>query len=244
MHDANNALAVDPGEAAPLQKALTEYSLQLQAVLITHHHADHQGGLPNLLRDNPRLDIYAPRLEPVNRRSIELSGDETIQLKCMGEESLYVQVLSVAGHTRGHLAYYVRTEQVLFCGDTLFGGGCGRLFEGTAQQMFDSLTKIAALPDNTRIYCAHEYTENNLAFAQAIEPDNTAIVERLAAVETTTANGHPSLPSTLQLEKATNPFLRCRQPAVIAAACKLEPSVDKDNPVAVFAALRARRDTW
>jgi hydroxyacylglutathione hydrolase len=204
------AFVVDPGDAAPVQARLLADGLTLEGILITHHHADHQGGVAELKARWP-VAVYAPGIESITGCTHPLSGGEHLEI--LGTP---VDVLAVPGHTLGHLAYYAAGR--LFCGDTLFGAGCGRLFEGTPEQMSASLDRLAALPDDTLVYCAHEYTEMNLRFALAVEPDNPAIRERAARVAALRAANRPSVPSTLGEEKATNPFLRCAEPDVIAAA--------------------------
>jgi hydroxyacylglutathione hydrolase len=230
----DQAFVVDPGDAGPVIRHLEQAGLSLAGILITHHHADHQGGVAALL-ERYRPLVYAPEIESITGRTHPLNGGESIDV--LGQE---VAVLAVPGHTLGHLAY--RAGDALFCGDTLFGAGCGRLFEGTPAQMADSLGRIATLPDETRIFCAHEYTEMNLRFALAVEPDNPAIHHRVAAVAAKRALGQPSVPSTLAEERATNPFLRCEVPSVIAAA-RAHAAVD-DQKVAVFAAIRAWRNVF
>lgn len=236
LDDGRAAVVVDPGEAAPVLAALAERRLELAAILITHHHADHQGGVAELLAAWPQAAVYAPQQEAVAGCNRPLQGGETLLL--LGGE---FSVLAVPGHTRGHLAYW--HAGALFCGDTLFGAGCGRLFEGTPEQMAGSLARIAALPETTLIYCAHEYTEANLRFAAAVEAANPALTERCARVAELRARGEASVPSTLAEEKATNPFLRCQVPAVIAAARHRDATVD-GSPTAVFAALRAWRNVF
>lgn len=228
------AFVVDPGDAAPVLQRLTTDGLELSGILITHHHADHQGGIAELLRHRA-CDVFAPADESITGRTRPLRGGE--RLEVLGTS---VEVLAVPGHTLGHLAYLA--PGALFCGDTLFGAGCGRLFEGTPAQMSDSLARIAALPDETRIYCAHEYTQMNMPFAQAVEPDNAAVQARLHKVSAMRAAGLATVPLLLGEEKLTNPFLRCDQPAVIAAA-RAHGATD-DAPVAVFAALRAWRNIF
>lgn len=228
------AFVVDPGEAAPVQAHLAAAQLRLAGILVTHHHADHQGGVAELAARWP-VRVYAPGNESITGCTHPLSGDECIEV--LGQP---VRVMAVPGHTRGHLAYCA--DGALFCGDTLFGAGCGRLFEGTPAQMSASLASIAALPDTTRIYCAHEYTEMNLRFAMAVEPENTALQTRVARVAGLRAAGLPSVPSTLAEEKATNPFLRCQEPAVVAAA--LRQGATAREPVAVFAAIRGWRNNF
>jgi hydroxyacylglutathione hydrolase len=228
------AAVVDPGDAAPVIARLEALQLQLETILITHHHADHQGGVGELIqRWQPR--VYGPAAESITGCSDPLLGGETIEV--LGQE---VAVLPVGGHTRAHLAYHV--PGAVFCGDTLFGAGCGRLFEGTPAQMCDSLARIAALPDDTRIYCAHEYTEANLRFAVAVEPDNAALRERVERVAQIRSAGLSSVPSSLREEKATNPFLRCAEPGVIAAA--QAHGATEASLVEVFAAIRGWRNTF
>ena len=228
------AAVVDPGDAAPVITRLEVLQLQLETVLVTHHHADHQGGVGELVeRWHPR--VFGPEQESITGCSDPLSGGEKITV--LGHP---VDVLPVGGHTRGHIAYYV--PGAVFCGDTLFGAGCGRLFEGTPAQMCASLARLAALPDETKIYCAHEYTETNLRFALVIEPQSAVLRERVERVARIRAAGLPSIPSTLREEKETNPFLRCGEPAVIAAA-RAHGAVDA-SPEAVFAAIRGWRNTF
>lgn len=228
------AVVVDPGDAAPVQARLEADGLSLEAILITHHHADHQGGVAALVeRWQPK--VFAPASESITGCNHPLSGGERIDI--LGAT---LNVLAVPGHTLGHLAY--SAKGALFCGDTLFGAGCGRLFEGTPAQMAASLASIAALPDETLIYCAHEYTAANLRFALAVEPDNPAIQARVAKVAALRATGQASVPSTLAEEKASNPFLRSSEPAVIAAA--LQYGASDTSPVAVFAAIRGWRNAF
>jgi hydroxyacylglutathione hydrolase len=229
-----HAAVVDPGDANPVIARLEALQLQLDTILITHHHADHQGGVEELVaRWQPR--VFGPAKESITGCTDPLSGGERIEV--LGQA---VDVLQVGGHTRAHLAYYV--PGAVFCGDTLFGAGCGRLFEGTPAQMCESLARLAALPDETRIYCAHEYTEMNLRFAVAVEPHNRLLRERVERVARLRAAGLPSVPSTLGEEKATNPFLRCGEPAVVAAA-QAHGAVDL-SLVPVFAAIRGWRNSF
>lgn len=228
------AVVVDPGDAAPVEARLAADGLSLEAILVTHHHADHQGGVGALAaRWHPA--VYAPAKESITGCTYPLAGGERITILDGA-----VDVLAVPGHTLGHLAYVAPGQ--LFCGDTLFGAGCGRLFEGTPAQMAASLASLATLPDETAVYCAHEYTAMNLEFARAVEPENPALAVRVARVAAQRAAGLPSVPSTLAEEKATNPFLRCSEPAVVAAAMA-RGAVDR-SPTAVFAAIRAWRNTF
>lgn len=230
------AVVVDPGDAAPVLAVLARERLSLEAILITHHHADHQGGVAQILAHAPAA-VFGPAAESITGLTQPLHGGETLRLPRLGAE---FRVLPVPGHTAGHLAYYGAGR--LFCGDTLFGCGCGRLFEGTPAQMAGSLARIEALPDETEVFCAHEYTQMNLRFALAVEPRNAALRRRADATALARAQGLPTVPSTLALEKATNPFLRCREPAVIAAA-RAHGARD-ESPVAVFAAIRAWRNDF
>jgi hydroxyacylglutathione hydrolase len=228
------AAVVDPGDATPVIARLEALQLRLETILVTHHHADHQGGVAELVeRWRPR--VFGPEQESITGCSDPLRGGETIAVLDHPAD-----VLAVGGHTRGHIAYHF--PGLLFCGDTLFGAGCGRLFEGTPAQMCASLSRLAALPDETKVYCAHEYTETNLRFALAVEPQSVALRERVERVARIRAAGLPSIPSTLREEKDTNPFLRCGEPAVIAAALA-HGAVDA-SPEAVFAAIRGWRNTF
>ncbi len=237
IHDDRHAAVVDPGDAAPVLRFLQDRQLTLAAVLITHHHADHVDGLDSLLAAHP-VPVYGPRNEAIDDVTHRLAEPDRIELPHLG---LTLQVLDVPGHTAGHIAYF--GEGRLFCGDTLFACGCGRVFEGTPAQMSDSLDKLAALPENTAVYCAHEYTLSNIAFAQAVEPDNAPLFQRAREAAETRRQGRPTVPSTIALEKATNPFLRCRMPA-IAQAVESHTGTHPADTVAVFAALRQWKNTF
>lgn len=228
------AAVVDPGEPEPVIERIETLGLQLESILITHHHADHQGGIA-ALQARWQAEVFGPEIESITGCNRPLRGGETITV--LGQQ---VKVMAVPGHTLGHLAYYV--PGALFCGDTLFGGGCGRLFEGSPAQMSQSLASIAELPDDTLIYCAHEYTEANLRFAVAVESLNTNLQARVKRVAELRAAGLPSVPSSLAEEKATNPFMRSGEPAVIAAAME-HAAVDRSK-VAVFAAIRQWRNSF
>jgi hydroxyacylglutathione hydrolase len=236
LHSGRSAVVVDPGDAQPVLDVLEREGLWLVGILITHHHDDHQGGVSDLLARYP-AQVFGPARESITGITQPLQGGETIRIDPLDVD---FQVLAVPGHTRGHLAYY--GAGCLFCGDTLFGAGCGRLFEGTAEQMADSLTRLAALPDDTAIYCAHEYTEANLRFARAVEPSNPHVQERVRQVAAARAQGLPTVPSTLALEKATNPFLRCQEAEVLASASSRKAG--SRSAVEVFAALREWRNCF
>jgi len=212
LEDGRNAVAVDPGDARPVHEFLDRKGLSLAAVLATHHHADHVGGLVGLA-DRWRCETFGPAGEKVAGLDRRLAEGDRISIPGLG---LDFGVLDIPGHTAGHIAF--AGENLLFCGDTLFACGCGRLFEGTAQQMVDSLDKLARLPAATRVFCGHEYTLANIRFAEAVEPDNARLKARKQREEEKRARGVPTLPSTVEEELATNPFLRCSQPAVVTAA--------------------------
>ncbi len=200
-------IVVDPGDAAPVLEYVNQHQLTIAAILITHHHPDHSGGMHTLSQT-----FQAPIYGPANDGLAGLTHPVTEKnhIKILGFPDF--QIFDIPGHTRGHIAFY--TDHVVFSGDTLFSGGCGRLFEGTAQEMYASLEKLAQLPDNTKVYCGHEYTVSNLRFAQAVEPDNPHIAQALLAKTALREKDHPTLPSTLAFEKAINPFLRCTVPTV------------------------------
>jgi hydroxyacylglutathione hydrolase len=231
------AAVVDPGEAHPVLDYLQRERLELCAILATHHHPDHVGGIAELLAQRA-VPVYGPRGEPISTLSHPVSEGDQVGIPQLG---LRFSVLDIPGHTRAHIAYYGANS--LFCGDTLFACGCGRLFEGTAQQMVDSLAKLAALPDSTLVYCGHEYTLANIDFAREVEPKNEDLKARAASEAEKRKHDRPTLPSTIGREKQTNPFLRCVQPAVIASADKYLGARASD-PVQVFAALRAWKNAY
>jgi hydroxyacylglutathione hydrolase len=209
-------IIVDPGDAEPVIAAITAQSLEPVAILITHHHWDHVGGIDDLLARWP-MPVYGPAKETIPHISQPLVEGDTVHIDALDAD---FAVLDVPGHTAGHIAYFhdAPNNNLLFVGDTLFAGGCGRLFEGTPAQMHDSLSRIAELPDDTRVYCAHEYTADNLVFARIAEPSNAALQARQQTVEQQRAQGQATVPSLLADEKATNPFLRCAQPEIIRGA--------------------------
>jgi hydroxyacylglutathione hydrolase len=238
LRSGRHAVVVDPGDAAPVMARLKDLSLTLDAILITHHHADHIGGVNELLQHWP-VTVYAPKHEQFNFHHEAVEENSLVHLPSI---SLGLSVIEVPGHTLGHVAYYGANS--LFCGDTLFGGGCGRLFEGTSEQMYHSLQRLAELPGNTAVYCTHEYTEQNLRFASMLEPDNPALKKRRAKTRQLRLAAQPTLPSSIGLELETNPFLRCDQPAIQLAA-SLNTAVNPlTNPVSVFASIREMRNHY
>ncbi len=239
IHDGQHAVVVDPGDAAPVEAALASLRLKLDAILLTHHHADHAGGVAELLAGR-NIPVYGPAKERIAGVSVPLSEGQQVTLASLG---LTLSVLDVPGHTAGHIAYVATDPHWLFCGDTLFAGGCGRLFEGTPEQMTRSLAKFAALPDDTAVYCAHEYTVSNLRFAVAAEPDNRLLAERLDREQQRRALGEATVPSSIGVEKQTNPFLRYREPGVVRTL-QAAGRLAQDDPVAAFAALREWKNTF
>lgn len=245
IHDGRHAVAVDPGDAGPVEDFLQRRGLALAAVLITHHHPDHVGGLQALLAHR-RVPVYGPAREAIAGVDHPVAEGDVVTIAA---PRLSLAVFDVPGHTAGHVAYYAAASAPggppgsLFCGDTLFSAGCGRLFEGSPAQMAASLAKFAALPDATRVYCTHEYTLSNLAFARAAEPGNSERDAYAAWCEARRAAGEPTLPSSIGREKAVNPFLRCSAPGVIAAVAAHGGSRPVDE-VACLAMLRAWKDDF
>jgi hydroxyacylglutathione hydrolase len=213
LREGNHAAVIDPGDHRPVVDYLARHSLALTAILCTHHHADHVGGVEALLELAGEVPVFGPATERIPARTVALS--EGMQVQVPGMDMAF-EVVDVPGHTAGHIAYV--GHSTLFCGDTLFAAGCGRLFEGTALQMTNSLAKLRALSPDTLFYCAHEYTLSNLRFARAVEPDNPAIVARLVSETARRARGEPTLPATIGGERATNPFLRWDVGTVIDSA--------------------------
>jgi hydroxyacylglutathione hydrolase len=232
------AFVVDPGDANPVEAKLQDMQLSLTGILITHHHLDHTGGLEQL-RSNHTPIVYGPANPAVEGIDHRLASGDVIQV--LGES---FSVKEVPGHTLDHIAYFHDGDiPLLFCGDTLFAGGCGRVFEGTPPMMHASLESLAALPGNTRVYCAHEYTLANLAFARAVEPDNIDLKQRLADAEATRARNEPTVPSTLALEMKTNPFLRCTEPALLDSL-RAQGRLEGESGAAVFATVRDWKDNF
>ncbi len=231
LQDGRRVVAVDPGDEAPVLDYLEKESASLAAILLTHHHGDHTGGVAGLVARHP-VPVYGPAAEPIAGVTVPLREGDALALTDIRGR---FQVIDVPGHTRGHVAYY--GHGALFCGDALFGCGCGRLFEGTAQLMWDSLCKLAALPPDTRVYCAHEYTQSNIRFALAVEPGNAALRARAERVAQLRADRQATVPFLLGEEWATNPFLRSTLPEV-AAAAERHCGARLAGPAEVFAVLR------
>lgn len=234
---------VDPGDAAPVEAVLEREGLELSAIVLTHHHPDHTGGVQQLRRRG--AVVFGPRGEDIPGVDRRLGAGERAVLPALGLE---LRVIEVPGHTRGHIAYFAERHgsdprPLLFCGDTLFAGGCGRVFEGTPAQMLESLARLAALPPDTLVFCAHEYTLSNLRFAAAVEPGCAPVAARLAEVESMRAQSLATVPSAIGVELQTNPFLRTAQPGVrAAAAARLghEPA----SEVECFAAIREWKNVF
>lgn len=235
----SRCVVVDPGDATPVLKFLAERKLTLDAILVTHHHADHVGGVDELTAHWP-VPVYGPAAEHIACVTHALHEGDTVVLPQFVSEPF--RIIEVPGHTRGHIAYV--SGDILFCGDTLFAAGCGRLFEGTAAQLHESLTRLAALPEKTRVFCTHEYTLSNLRFAMAVDADNAELAERVFVEQERRARNEPTLPSNIALERATNPFLRCTTTSIIESAERYARThanlrdASVSNEVNVFAALR------
>ncbi len=231
------AAVVDPGDSEPVIRAVEQQQLRLTAILATHHHADHVGGAM-ALKQRYGAALYGPARETIAGLDHRLSAGDKIDV--LGDR---FEVIDIPGHTAGHIAFYAGAIKppIVFCGDTLFACGCGRLFEGTAEQMLASLDALAELPPATRVYCGHEYTVANIRFALAVEPDNRDLQTRAATATATRKRGEPTLPSTIGLELATNPFMRCDLPSVRAAASGISRSAGFAR-VSTFATIRSWKD--
>ncbi len=230
--EGSDLIVVDPGDAKEVFEYLQKNNLRLSTILITHHHWDHTGGIAALKERFPHIHVIGPKHDPVELLTRKVSENESIELPDFG---LTLKVLDIPGHTLGHIAYY--NDELLFCGDTLFSCGCGRIFEGTPQQMFHSLEKLKQLNKKTLVYCGHEYTLANIAFAKAVEPNNEALLNYEQHILALKNKGLPSLPSSLATELETNPFLRCNFDAVIKAVQE-KANIKTASPVTIFAHLR------
>lgn len=247
IHDGRHAAVVDPGDAVPVLAALQAEGLTLAAILLTHHHADHVGGVVDLARqavsdEFPTIPVYGPAREQsrIKGMTVPLADNARVQIASLG---LDLQVLDIPGHTLGHIAYYAADHGLLFCGDTLFAGGCGRIFEGTPAQMLGSLQRLAALPEAAQVYCAHEYTLANLAFAAAVEPGNARLQSRITHERARRQRGEATVPTTISLERQTNPFLRATEKE-IQTSLKNAGRLTELDEVSSFAALREWKNTY
>jgi hydroxyacylglutathione hydrolase len=233
---------VDPGDAKPCITFLEENNLQLCAILITHHHADHTGGVAELkeycLNKGWPLTVYAPENEKITHVDIRVKGKQVIEINAL---ELSFEIIDLAGHTLDHIGYY--SSDVVFCGDTLFSGGCGRIFEGSPQQMLSALTRLTDLPNRTHVYCAHEYTLANLTFALAVEPQNAELVHYYNQVVTRRANNISTVPTSILLEKKINPFLRCHQQEIINSAFDFSGEKPTDT-LETFTIIRQWKDQF
>lgn len=234
--DSVHTWVVDPGDAAPVINVLSQQKLSLSGILITHHHHDHSGGINDLIKYAGPIPVYGSHQSPLKNLTAPLNDGNEIMLF-----SKPFQTLAIPGHTLDHIAYYGNDS--LFCGDTLFSAGCGRIFEGTPAQMYDSLSRIANLPDETHIYCGHEYTLNNLYFAQHVDPNNKFIAEKINKIERGDFNNGCTLPSLLGEEKKINPFLRCQMPDVIQSVEK-HAGKTMQNVAEVFQYLREWKNNF
>ncbi|MEX2366866.1 MAG: hydroxyacylglutathione hydrolase [Pseudohongiellaceae bacterium] len=237
-----DACIVDPGDARPVLEALQEHKLNLEAIFITHHHADHIGGVDELL-SHYKVPVYGPDSPDIPQVTHKLAQGDNVEL--FGHS---FSVLEIPGHTLDHIAYFcgekvVRDKPALFCGDTLFAGGCGRVFEGTHAMMYASLQKLAVLPGDTQVFCAHEYTLANLKFALAVNPDNELLVQRMAREKAKRSNDTPTVPTSIQLELETNPFMRCQNSELLSAA-QQHAHQKLTGPARVFGVIRQWKDSF
>lgn len=237
-----SCIVVDPGDGQAALGAAAAHDVRVSAIFITHHHADHSGGILDMLRDIGAKDnlgkapipVYGPRGESILGVTHKVSEGDTVSVPGFDPFA----ILDIPGHTKGHIAYYSAKAGILFCGDTLFAGGCGRLFEGTPEMLFNSLKKMNALPPDTLVYCAHEYTEKNLAFALTVEPHNLDLQKRYKEVCALREKQQPTIPSTLLIEQQTNPFLRTDSAEIRRYLAQ------SGSPVEIFAALRSLKDSF
>ena len=245
IHDGKSAIVVDPGDFAPVNEYLVRSELQLTGILITHHHADHTGGILSLLQSwGSQIPVYGPVGDNIPGRTQAAMEGDKIEI---AHPRITLQVYEVPGHTLSHIAYFANmqanvVEPMLFCGDTLFACGCGRLFEGTPTQMTQSLAKFAALPKNTLVYCTHEYTLSNIRFALAVEPDNLNLISWSQKAKELRDQGLPTLPTTIGQELQVNPFMRCDQREVISAAKTVSGQDSLPSPAHVLAVIRGWKD--
>jgi hydroxyacylglutathione hydrolase len=247
MHDGSSALVVDPGDASPTLEYLKTNNLTLKGILITHHHADHTGGILNLLQTlGADIPVYGPVGDNIPGRTVVVMQDDTFEIP---SPRISLKVFEVPGHTLSHIAYFANmqanvVEPMLFCGDTLFASGCGRLFEGTPTQMAESLGKFAALPKNTLVFCTHEYTLSNIRFALAVEPNNFNLITWAEHAKSLREQNLPTLPTTIGQELQANPFMRCDQADVIEMAKEVSGQTLLPTPAHVLAVIRAWKDRF
>ncbi len=247
IHDGVSALVVDPGDSGPVLDYLAKSQLTLKGILITHHHADHTGGILDLLNTlGPQIPVYGPVGDNIPGRTQIVKEGDHVEID---SPRISFQVFEVPGHTLSHIAYYAKSqaniaEPMLFCGDTLFASGCGRLFEGSPTQMTQSLAKFAALPKNTLVYCTHEYTLSNIRFALAVEPNNVDLISWSEKAQALRQQGLPTLPTTIGQELQVNPFMRSDQADVIAAAKTISEQEELPSPAHVLAVIRAWKDRF
>jgi hydroxyacylglutathione hydrolase len=240
------ASLVDPGDASVCIAFLEKNKLTLNSILITHHHSDHTGGIKALVEHCQQkkwpLTVYGPANENIPHCDVKLNENDTVVLD---ELNISFQIIDLPGHTAGHIAYFANYQfsPILLCGDTLFSGGCGRLFEGSPEQMLNSLTKLANLPDNTRVYCTHEYTQANLAFALTVEPNNQKLVNYNDKVNQLRSKGHATIPSTIEREKQINPFLRCHKQSIQKSAQQFTTDTNT-TPQNTFTIIRRWKDQF
>jgi len=248
--DSTTVALVDPGDANICIKFLEQHQLILNTILITHHHADHTGGIKDLIaychHKQWPLTVYGPANEDIPLCDVKLTENDIVKLPLLGMD---LQVIDLPGHTSGHIAYFYNgnnndsVKPVLFCGDTLFSGGCGRLFEGSAEQMLNSLTKLANLPAKTQVYCAHEYTKANLTFALTVEPNNQALINYSHHVNELRAKKLSTIPSSIKIEKQINPFLRCHKASLQTSAQQFD-MMTKATEQETFATIRRWKDQF
>lgn len=247
IHNGQSALVVDPGDAQPTLEYLRANELTLKGILVTHHHADHTGGILSLLDAlGERIPVYGPVGDNIPGRSVVVMQDDKVEIAA---PRISLKVFEVPGHTLSHIAYFANMqanvlEPMLFCGDTLFASGCGRLFEGTPTQMSESLSKYSALPKNTLVYCAHEYTLSNIRFALAVEPNNFNLIGWAERAQSLREQGLPTIPTTIGQELQVNPFMRTSQPEVIEAAKAISGQAELPTAAHVLGVIRAWKDRF
>lgn len=233
LHDTRHAIVIDPGDAVPVQEKLDSLNLRLTDILITHHHDDHIGGVANLLKRH-QPNVYAPQYGRYIFQHHAVGEGDTVSIPLIGLEFI---VMHLPGHTQDHIAYL--GDNLLFCGDVLFGAGCGRLLDGTPAQMLQSLNRLKELPPETMVYCAHEYTQQNIEFALTLEPNNPDLIKRQSEVRDLRNQNLPTLPSTMNIELKTNPFLRCQQAGII-----LNSQAINSSELTVFTAIRTLKNNY